>query len=88
MGMFSSQDLPLKLADKTIALTYDDGPGPRTLDIATFLNDAGARATFFVVGEHVRADRATVAKVREMGHLIGNHTDFASRSPSGQAEWP
>ncbi len=59
---------------KRLALTYDDGPGPRTVEIAEFLKDQGVRATFFVVGKHVRERRDVVRRLKELGHVIGNHT--------------
>lgn len=70
-----SNRFPFSFPDQTLALTYDDGPGPRTLEIATFLHDQGIRATFFVVGKHVRERRDVVKDVAKLGHLIGNHTD-------------
>ena len=79
--MFASHVFPLKLSEKTLALTYDDGPGPRTVEIAEFLHDRGIRATFFVVGKHVRLNRDCVRRVRELGHLIGNHTDTHQSLP-------
>lgn len=42
-------DLPLG----TISLTYDDGPGKDTIQLARYLGDEQVRATFFVVGQHV-----------------------------------
>jgi peptidoglycan/xylan/chitin deacetylase (PgdA/CDA1 family) len=73
--MLSTSNLVFEMQDKTLALTYDDGPGPHTLEIAEFLNQQNIRATFFVVGKHVRERREVVEKVAMLGHLIGNHTD-------------
>ncbi|MBI3028878.1 MAG: polysaccharide deacetylase family protein [Candidatus Rokubacteria bacterium] len=60
---------------RRVALTFDDGPDPvYTPKVLDLLGDAGARATFFVVGE--RAARAPDL-VREMvarGHEVENHT--------------
>jgi peptidoglycan/xylan/chitin deacetylase (PgdA/CDA1 family) len=66
----------------TLCLTYDDGPGetvgdgtgPRTLPLATYLADEGVRATFFMTGRHVEQMPAAPAAVRELGHIVGNHT--------------
>lgn len=62
--------------DRTIALTFDDGPNPavtpRLLDL---LARYGARATFFVIGRYVRACPELVAEIVARGHAIGNHTD-------------
>jgi peptidoglycan/xylan/chitin deacetylase (PgdA/CDA1 family) len=52
----SGNDLP----DKTVCLTFDDGPGetkeqdgpgPRTLELAQFLDSRAITATFFVLGD-------------------------------------
>jgi peptidoglycan/xylan/chitin deacetylase (PgdA/CDA1 family) len=60
----------------TIALTFDDGPNPdvtpRLLDL---LERHRARATFFLIGGHVRACGSLAAEIAARGHAIGNHTD-------------
>jgi peptidoglycan/xylan/chitin deacetylase (PgdA/CDA1 family) len=64
-----------RLPAKTLALTYDDGPGPHSVEIGEFLHSKGIRATFFVVGKHVRQYPGAVEKLAELGHVVGNHTD-------------
>jgi len=60
----------------TIALTFDDGPDPAsTPPLLDLLRERGVRATFFVVGERVRAHPAIVRRCAEEGHAIGNHSD-------------
>jgi peptidoglycan-N-acetylglucosamine deacetylase len=58
------------------ALTFDDGPHvqgtPATLEA---LASAGARATFFLVGEQVRRNPAIVGEIVAAGHDIGLHCD-------------
>lgn len=71
-----------RLPEKTLCLTYDDGPGetaaegpgPNTTELGRFLHEHGIRATFFVVGRHVEQYPHTLPRLREWGHLIGNHT--------------
>ena len=59
----------------SIALTYDDGPSPRnTPALLDVLAEHGARATFFLIGEHVRKHPELARRVAEAGHFIGNHT--------------
>ena len=62
--------------DRTLALTFDDGPNPavtpRLLDL---LDRYDARATFFVIGRHVRACPELAAEIALRGHSLGNHTD-------------
>jgi peptidoglycan/xylan/chitin deacetylase (PgdA/CDA1 family) len=70
------------LADKTVCLTFDDGPGvtkgggtgPRTLELARCLAEREIFATFFVIGRSGAAHRRIVEEVEQLGHLIGNHT--------------
>jgi peptidoglycan-N-acetylglucosamine deacetylase len=59
-----------------IALTFDDGPNPAiTPGLLDLLDRYGAKATFFVVGKHVRAFPALAKDITERGHAIGNHTE-------------
>lgn len=56
-------------------LTYDDGPSPEwTPLLLDVLGEANVRATFFMMGAHVRQHAALARRVAEAGHLIGNHT--------------
>ena len=57
------------------ALTYDDGPNPRsTPELLDVLARHNARATFFMVGKFIRVEAELVRRVHAAGHLIGNHT--------------
>ncbi len=61
--------------DKTIALTFDDGPDPtwtpRILDV---LKRHGVKATFFMIGEQVVDFPGVVQRVYAEGHEIGSHS--------------
>ena len=58
-----------------IALTYDDGPSPRnTPALLDALAEHNVRATFFLIGEHVRKQPEIARQVAAAGHVIGNHT--------------
>ena len=48
-----------ELPPHCVALTFDDGPGPRSAELARLLRDEGVPATFFVLGESVRTASAT-----------------------------
>jgi peptidoglycan/xylan/chitin deacetylase (PgdA/CDA1 family) len=80
--MFSSQGLWSPRTSKTLALTYDDGPGPHTVEIAEYLSTKRVRATFFVVGKCVRERPDVIRKVISLGHAIGNHTDSHQSLPN------
>jgi peptidoglycan/xylan/chitin deacetylase (PgdA/CDA1 family) len=66
--------------DRAIALTFDDGPNPAATPlILDVLDRHQARATFFVMGSHVRAFPDLTAEIVKRGHLIGNHTETHPR---------
>ncbi|ABW29356.1 polysaccharide deacetylase family protein [Acaryochloris marina] len=60
---------------KVIALTFDDGPWPKTtakmLDI---LKEHQVEATFFVVGSNITRFPKLLQRVAKEGHAIGNHS--------------
>ena len=60
---------------KVVALTFDDGPCRVSLDICHILDDYGAKATFFVVGDQVRSYPNVLRDIYTFGNEIGNHTD-------------
>ena len=60
--------------DKCVALTFDDGPTPFTDRLIDVLRDAGAQATFFMIGNKVAANPDGAKRVAEAGMEIGNHT--------------
>ena len=59
---------------KKVALTFDDGPGSSTERLLDELQKRNVRATFFVVGEKVEEYPDTLRRMKEEGHIIGNHT--------------
>ena len=62
--------------DNTLALTFDDGPNPAvTPQLLDLLDEYEARATFFLIGRHVRACSELAAEIARRGHAVGNHTD-------------
>jgi peptidoglycan/xylan/chitin deacetylase (PgdA/CDA1 family) len=61
-------------APRGVALTFDDGPHPEgTPAVLDALARAGARATFFVVGEQVERRPKLVAEIAGAGHLVALH---------------
>jgi peptidoglycan/xylan/chitin deacetylase (PgdA/CDA1 family) len=59
-----------------VALTFDDGPHPGgTRAVLEALEQRGARATFFLVGEQVRKDPAVAREIADAGHEIALHGD-------------
>ncbi|WP_299131222.1 polysaccharide deacetylase family protein [uncultured Amaricoccus sp.] len=66
--------LSARLAEKRMALTFDDGPDPETTPaVLDALARHGMRATFFLVGERAARYPELVARIAAEGHEIGNH---------------
>lgn len=68
---------PVEIADcqQYVALTFDDGPRAGTTDrLLDGLQQRGASATFFVIGEEAEAAPELVRRMKTEGHQVGNHT--------------
>ncbi|MBD1811910.1 polysaccharide deacetylase family protein [Microcoleus vaginatus DQ-U2] len=60
---------------KAIALTFDDGPWPKTTtQILDILKENNIKATFFWVGKYLKNSPDIGKQVAAAGHAIGNHT--------------
>jgi peptidoglycan-N-acetylglucosamine deacetylase len=60
---------------RAIALTFDDGPNPLvTPRLLELLDQYGAKATFFLVGTHVRDCAGVAREIAARGHAVGNHS--------------
>lgn len=67
-------DIPRTVAQSGVALTFDDGPHPEgTPAILEVLERAGAKATFFMVGEQVDRRPELAAEVAARGHAVALH---------------
>ena len=59
---------------RTVALTFDDGPGPATPAVLDVLAQSGVPATFFVVGQRAAAEPEMLRRIVAGGHALGDHT--------------
>jgi peptidoglycan/xylan/chitin deacetylase (PgdA/CDA1 family) len=59
---------------KCVALTFDDGPSPYTDRLLQILNENGAKATFFLIGNKVAANPDGAKRIAGAGMEIGSHT--------------
>lgn len=59
---------------KEFSLTYDDGPAPLTQKLLDLLKERNVKATFFVLGEHVKSYPDAVKRAIAEGHELGCHT--------------
>ncbi|MCD4796577.1 MAG: polysaccharide deacetylase family protein [Candidatus Cloacimonetes bacterium] len=66
--------------EKSIALTFDDGPHPLfTVSILKSLAEYNIKATFFITGKDAEEHSELVQKIIHEGHEIGNHS-FSHKS--------
>jgi peptidoglycan/xylan/chitin deacetylase (PgdA/CDA1 family) len=72
-----------------VALTLDDGPDPDvTPRVLEILARAGARASFFCIGQRAQRHPALVREIVAQGHTVENHSlrhrhNFALLGPGG-----
>ncbi|ANK85138.1 MULTISPECIES: polysaccharide deacetylase family protein [unclassified Rhizobium] len=65
----------LKLNDKEVILSFDDGPIPgRTDKVLAILDQFGVKGAFMMVGEMAEMHPALARKVAMEGNAIGSHT--------------
>lgn len=63
-----------KSDEKKAYLTFDDGPTTKaTGKILDILEEENVKATFFVVGKHVKENPELVKREYDEGHYIANH---------------
>jgi peptidoglycan/xylan/chitin deacetylase (PgdA/CDA1 family) len=60
---------------KEVALTFDDGPDPEvTPRVLDRLDEAGMKATFFLIGERAARHPALAREIVRRGHAVENHS--------------
>lgn len=65
----------IKLRDKEVVLTFDDGPMPKKTErILATLDQFGVKASFMMVGQMAKAHPDIAREVVAEGHTIGSHT--------------
>jgi peptidoglycan-N-acetylglucosamine deacetylase len=63
-----------RVSEPLLALTFDDGPSRWTGPILDLLDEAGAKATFFVLGVSIYGREDVLHRIVGGGHELGNHT--------------
>ena len=60
---------------RELAITLDDGPDPRiTPRVLDLLDERGAKATFFCIGERVQRHAEIAREMVRRGHAVENHS--------------
>ncbi len=60
--------------EKTVYLTFDDGPSARTPELLAILEEYDIKATFFVVGKESEEAEQWMRDIVAAGHTLGIHT--------------
>lgn len=72
--LISKETLPVDPNKPMVALTFDDGPGPRTTELLAQLKKYNAHATFFMLGKNVTKYPDAVKQMLADGNELGNHS--------------
>ncbi|MGB7395251.1 MAG: polysaccharide deacetylase family protein [Pricia sp.] len=69
------------IAENWVSISFDDGPHPKfTPKVLKLLEQHGAKATFFVIGQQAEKHPDIVKQILLEGHSIGNHTYSHSKA--------
>ena len=65
----------LSLPEKTVILSFDDGPvsNGQSMELLDTLGEEGVTAAFCLVGNRIPGNEGVVRRIGEEGHLIVNH---------------
>lgn len=69
-----AEDVTIGNHQKTIYITFDDGPTKLSNDILDILKEENVKATFFVIGELIKENKETLIRMNNEGHSIGLHS--------------
>ncbi|MEI5909032.1 polysaccharide deacetylase family protein [Bacillus spongiae] len=67
------EEPPVMENEKTVYITFDDGPNENTEAILEILEQYGAKATFFMVEPNMRKYSQAVKSIVAEGHSVGLH---------------
>lgn len=76
--------------DKTVYLTFDDGPSSLTPKVLDILDKHQIKATFFVLGKQALSSPEYIRQIVDGGHTLGNHTydhDYDKLYPNFSDFW-
>lgn len=74
--LFSKLIWDIPTNNKTVYLTFDDGPTPEVTNwVLEQLNKYNAKATFFCIGKNITNHPPILKNIIKNGHTVGNHTN-------------
>jgi len=63
-----------KTNEKILAISFDDGPADKTVQVLDILKKYNIKAAFFIVGERAEKQKQIITRMDLEGHIIGNHS--------------
>ena len=66
------------MEERTIYLTFDDGPSENTVRILDILKEEDVKATFFVIGKDDDFSKGLIKRMYDEGHTVGMHCNVHS----------
>jgi len=72
--LYCDPQVSVALPDKTLFLTFDDGPSENTVKVLDVLKKHGISATFFVAGGTSKRSTELIQRIVAEGHSLGVHT--------------
>ena len=74
-GIYLKAICKLKTNEKTVALTFDDGPDSKiTPQVLNVLAQYNIKALFFCIGNKIKGNEELIKRIVEEGHILGNHS--------------
>jgi len=73
-GRLKSAKSNIDKSKPMVAITFDDGPGKRTMELLEVLEEYDAHATFFMQGYNAARYPDEIKKMIAIGCELGNHT--------------
>ncbi len=74
LSAVNKKSTPKKKKQKTIYLTFDDGPSRLTMPLLDVLDQYHIKATFFIVGKTDAGSLKAMKAIVDRGHAIGVHS--------------
>ena len=69
-----AQNTAASASNKTVYLTFDDGPYPNTAQLLDILKEYQVPAAFFVIANKADYAADLYRRIAEEGHVLANHT--------------
>lgn len=74
-ALYAEPGVSVSPADKTVYLSFDDGPSGNAMALLDLLDKYDIKATFFIVGGQIPGREDILREIAARGHTIGMHSN-------------